>query len=93
VASEVKYTKHFLSKLEDIFAESEYSLRYEKGQFKSGYCILKDTKIAIVNKYYTLEGKINCLIEILRTIEIEWQALGEKNQTLYLELSQTKLEL
>ena len=93
MASEVKYTKHFLSKLEDIFAESEYSLRYEKGQFKSGYCILKDTKIAIVNRYYTLEGKINCLIEILRTIEIEWQALGEKNQTLYLELSQTKLEL
>lgn len=93
MASEVKYTKHFLSKLEDIFAESDYSLRYEKGQFKSGYCILKDTKIAIVNRYYTLEGKINCLIEILRTIEIDWQALGEKNRTLYLELSQTKLEL
>lgn len=93
MATEVKYTKHFLSKLEDIFAESDYSLRYEKGNFKPGYCILNDAKIAIVNKYYTLEGKINCLVEILRTIDIDWHALGEKNQSLYQELSQTKLEL
>ena len=52
----VRYTKQFLSKLEDIFAESDYVLRYEKGSFKSGYCLLHDTKIAIVNKYYTTEG-------------------------------------
>ena len=93
MTSEVKYTKHYLNKLEDIFAESEYSLRYEKGNFKPGYCILKDSRIAIVNKYYTLEGKINCLIEIIKAIEIDPQALGNKNQSLYLELSQTKLEL
>ena len=53
----VRYTKQFLGKLEDIFAESDYILRYEKGNFKSGYCVLKDTRIAIVNKYYTVEGK------------------------------------
>lgn len=89
----VKYTKHFLNKLEDIFAESEYQLRYEKGNFKSGYCILKDTKIAIVNKYYTTEGKINCLIDILKSVEIDQKQLSEKNSKLLLELSQTSLEL
>jgi hypothetical protein len=31
---------------------------------------LNSRKIAIVNKYYSLEGKINCLIEMLREIEI-----------------------
>lgn len=89
----VKYTKHFLNKLEDIFAESEYQLRYEKGNFKSGYCVLKDTKIAIVNKYYTTEGKINCLIDILKSVEIDQKQLSEKNSKLLLELSQTSLEL
>jgi len=89
----VKYTKHFLSKLEDIFAESDYLLRYEKGNFKSGYCILKDTRIAIVNKYYTTEGKINCLIDILKSIEIDQKRLSDKNARLLLELSQTSLEL
>lgn len=89
----VRYTKQFLSKLEDIFAESDYVLRYEKGNFKSGYCILKDTRIAIVNKYYTTEGKINCLIDILKSIELDQKKLSDKNAKLLLELSQTTLEL
>ncbi|MFT6873277.1 MAG: hypothetical protein ACJAVN_002297 [Roseivirga sp.] len=89
----IRYTKHFLNKLEDIFAESDYVLRYEKGNFKSGYCLLNETRIAIVNKYYTTEGKINCLIDIIKSIEIDQASLSEKNSNLLMELSQTTLEL
>jgi len=90
---EVKYTKHFLNKLEDLFSETEYQLRYEKGSFNSGYCILRNTKMAVVNKYYTTEGKINCLLDILRSIQVDINVLGEKNRKLYLGLSQTAIEL
>lgn len=89
----IRFTKQFLGKLEDIFAESDYILRYEKGNFNSGYCLLNDTKIAIVNKYYTVEGKINCLLDILKEIDINTSGLSEKNQALFSELSQTSLEL
>ena len=47
----IKYTNQFLVKLEDLIAESDYFLRYEKGNFKSGYCLLHDQKIIIVNKF------------------------------------------
>ncbi len=90
---QVKYSKPFLNKLEDIFAESDYVLRYEKGNFQSGYCLLKDTKIAIVNKYFPLDGKINALLEIIKSIEIDPKRLSEKNRALLLELTQTKLEI
>lgn len=90
---QVKYSKPFLSKLEDLFAESDYILRYEKGSFHSGYCLLRDTKIAIVNKYFPLDGKINALLEILRSIDIDPKSLSEKNRTLLMELNQTKLEI
>ncbi|KYG71619.1 hypothetical protein EV198_2125 [Roseivirga ehrenbergii] len=89
----IRYTKQFLSKLEDIFAESDYILRYEKGSFKSGYCLLHDTKIAIVNKYYTTEGKISCLIDILKSVQIDKSKLNEKNRKLLMELSQTEIDL
>ena len=89
----VKYSKPFLNKLEDIFAESDYVLRYEKGNFHSGYCVLRETKIAIVNKYFPLDGKINALLEILKSIEIDPKKLSEKNRALLLELTQTKLEI
>ena len=83
---ELKYTRPFLNKLEDIFAESDFVLRYEKGNFKAGYCLLKDMKVAVVNKYYSLEGKINCLYDILRTIAVDESRLSGKNLRLYLEI-------
>lgn len=87
----IKYTTTFLAKLEDIIAESDYILRYEKGNFKSGYCVLKDQKIIIVNKFYTTEGKINALLEILRSVTLDTARFSEKSQALYSQLLQTEI--
>jgi hypothetical protein len=87
---QVKYTNHFLHKLEDVFSESEYILRYEKGNFKSGYCIMQSNKIAIINKYYPTEGKINCLIDILKNIDLNLEQLSEKNRRFMLDLLETE---
>lgn len=82
-----------MHKLEDLMAETDFILRYEKGNFKSGYCILSETRIAVINKYYSIEGKANCLIDIIKSIEIDPAKLSEKNQKLFTELSQTELKL
>ncbi|MDB5258773.1 MAG: hypothetical protein JWM14_3468 [Chitinophagaceae bacterium] len=84
---EVKYTQNFLNKLEDVFAESDYILRYEKGNFNSGYCLLKETKIAIINKYFPLEGKVNSLIEILKQITLDDAKMSDKNKKLYQDIT------
>lgn len=90
---QIKYTSHFLSRLEDLFSESDYILRYEKGNFHSGYCLLKEDKIAIVNKYFPLEGRINSIIEILRSIQLDQTRLSEKNKTLFREINQMEFKL
>lgn len=89
----IKYTNQFLTKLEDLIAESDYILRYEKGNFKSGYCLLKEQKIMIVNKFFTVEGKINALLDILKNLELDTTRFSEKNLKLYDELSQAELKL
>ncbi len=89
----VKYTKHFLDKLENLFANSEYILRYEKGNFKSGYCILNDSKIVIINKYFPLDGKINALIDILSELQFNPADFENKSDQDFLEkLGQTTLK-
>ena len=90
---DIKYSKHFLNKLEDVFSESDYILRYEKGSFKSGYCIIRDTKMVVVNKFYSLEGKINCLIDILKTIDFNTDRLNPKNLKLYQEIREVSWNL
>jgi len=89
----IKYTKHFLDKLENLFAETEYMLRYEKGNFKSGYCVLNESKIVIVNKYFPLEGKINALVDILIELNLNPQDFSSKsNQDFLTEIRQTHLK-
>lgn len=90
---QIKYTNSFLNKLEDVFSESDYILRYEKGNFKSGYCVLKDQKIVIINKFFDTEGKINCLVDLVKNLDLDSKAFSDKNKSFYLELKQTQLAL
>ena len=89
----IKYTNQFLTKLEDMIAESDYVLRYEKGNFKSGYCLLRDQKIMIVNKFFATEGKINALLDILKIVVLDMTRFSEKNLKLYEELTQAEIQI
>lgn len=89
----IKYTRQYLARLEDLIAETDYMLRYEKGNFKSGYCVLNETKIIIINKYYAIDGKINCLLDIIKNVGLDTSSLSEKNRKLYHELTQISLQI
>jgi len=80
----LKITKKFQVKLENILKSQEYKIRFEKGNFKSGYCIIKDKKVVVINKYFSMEGKINALIEIIKSIEIS-KKLCTKNDIIILK--------
>jgi len=82
----IKYTKHFLKKIEDLFKELEYTIRYERGNFKSGYCIVEDKQIAVINRFFEVEARINVLLEILGNVEMDASNLDEKNAALFKQL-------
>ena len=81
-----KYTKYFLSKLEDLLGEMEFTVRYEKGHFQSGYCIVEDRKIVVVNKFYDTEARINCLLEVIDKQEYTPSDLSEEGQKTFKKL-------
>ena len=78
-----KYTTNTLKKIEDLYKEAGYVVRYEKGNFNSGYCILENKKVVVVNKYFTTEARINCLVDILGNIEVDKAGLSETSRTMY----------
>lgn len=79
----IKYTPKFLTDLENVFKEAGYPVRYEKGNFHAGYCVLHQQKIIVINRYFALEGKINALMEILRSVNWSFEGLSNKAQELY----------
>jgi|GEM_PF-553769 len=67
--SMIKYTPQYLQKLEDLLKENNYTIRNEKGNFKSGYCILDFKRVIVINKFSTIESRINAMIEILKELD------------------------
>lgn len=72
----MKHTKSTLDKLEQLLREQDYSVRYEKGNFNSGYCIVEQSKIIVVNKFFDTAGRINILLDILSTILVMEESLS-----------------
>ena len=86
----MNYTKHQLQKIEDLLVEVGYQVRYEKGSFQSGYCLVENRKIAIVNKFFETEGRINTLLDIIDKIEINTEGVSEKSQKVLKEIQKAK---
>lgn len=82
----MKYTQTTLDKLEAILEESGYIVRYERGTFQSGYCILEEKKVVVLNKFLSLEGRINTLVELIPQISITFDMLTAESQKRYEEL-------
>lgn len=78
-----RYTQSYLTKLEDLFKNAGYKVRYEKGNFKSGYCILEDKKVIVINKFVEVETKINFFMNIVEEVKINVEELDEENQQIY----------
>ncbi|MGB3618733.1 MAG: hypothetical protein WBA12_11490 [Catalinimonas sp.] len=85
----MKYTRPVLKKLEQLFETVGYQVRYEKGQFRSGYCVLKERRVVVVNKFFPLEGRIRCLLDLLPELRIDPQNLpaAQRDWLLHLERS------
>lgn len=82
----MKYTQHTLDKIEKLIEEGGYVIRYERGTFQSGYCILQLKKVVVLNKFFQTEGRISTLIDLLPQLDIHFDALTLESQKLYEEL-------
>lgn len=79
----MKYTQTSLDKLEAIPEQAGYVLRYERGTFQSGYCILEERKVVVLNKFLQTEGRINTLLDLIPQLAIDTELLTEESKKLY----------
>ena len=82
----IKHNLAFQKKIEDILHEGGYVVRYEKGNFNSGFCVLEKKRVVVINKFHPLDAKINSLIEILSIVDLDMSGLSEASAKLLQEL-------
>ena len=82
----MKFTQSYLDKLEDVLGESDYTVRYERGTFQSGWCLLEQKKIVVLNKFLDVEGRINTLLDLIPQVQINFDKLTLESQKLYQQI-------
>ena len=87
----MKLTQTTLNKLEDILGDSEFMVRYERGNFQSGWCLLELKRIVVLNKFLNLEARINTLLELIPLLDIQFDKLTHDSQKLYEEVKRLSL--
>lgn len=83
----MKYNQTSLQKLERLLTEAGYILRYERGNFQSGYCILEEKKVVVLNKFLQTEGKVQTLTDLIPLVNLNIDKLTDESQKIYLSLT------
>ncbi len=89
----LSYTKHTLEKLEQILEILHYTVRYDKGNFKTGACVLENSKIIVINKFSSAESRVISIVNLLNTIEMQNQLLTDKQQQFINSLTKSQLQV
>ena len=60
-----------LQDLKQLAHEMGAKVRFERGDFKGGYCILREDKTIVINKLSTLQKKVMILTAALKDLGIK----------------------
>jgi len=52
-----KEFEEIIQELRSVANQLGASVRFEKGDFKGGYCLLKESKVVVINKMLTFSAK------------------------------------
>lgn len=84
--------KEFESLLDDLKSLANQmgaSVRFERGDFKGGYCILKESKVIVINKLATLQRKVTTLAAALNELGVDKVYLPPKLREIIEEMDQS----
>ncbi|MBI1939540.1 MAG: hypothetical protein HYS25_15630 [Ignavibacteriales bacterium] len=66
-----KEFENILQDLKQLASQMGAKVRFEVGDFKGGYCIIKEDKIIVINKISPLQKKVMILTSALKDLGIE----------------------
>jgi hypothetical protein len=84
-----KEFEDILQDLKTLAAQLGASVRFEKGDFQGGYCILKESKVIVVNKMTNLQRKVMILSAALKELGVDKIYLTPKIREIIDEMAET----
>ena len=88
--SSVATDKRRLSDLEELYKAAGYVVRYERGHFRAGHCLVHERRVVVVNRFFDTTARIQKLSDLAAELDFTKAQLTEVQQVLLKKL-QTKV--
>jgi hypothetical protein len=85
-----KEFEEIIQDLRSVTNQLGASIRFEKGDFKGGYCLLKESKVIVINKNANLQRKAIILSAALKELGVDEIYINPKMRELIEEMSKVK---
>lgn len=85
-----KEFEEIIQDLRSVATQLGAAIRFEKGDFKGGYCLLKESKVIVINKNANLQRKAMILSAALKELGVDDIYLNPKIRELIDEMSEGK---
>jgi len=83
-----KEFEEVLQELKSVADQLGASVRFEKGDFKGGYCIIHEKKVIVINKFANLQKKVMILSAALKELGVESIYLSPRVREIIEEMSE-----
>jgi len=84
-----KEFEELFEELKALSAQLGAVVRFEKGDFKGGYCLLKESKFIVINKGAALQRKVIILSMALKELGVDQVYLSPRLREIIDEMAET----
>jgi hypothetical protein len=84
-----KEFEEIIQDLRSLASQLGAEVRFEKGDFKGGYCLLKESKVIVINKMANLQRKAMILSMALKELGVDEIYLTPRLREIIDEMSET----
>lgn len=85
-----KEFESILADLKSLATQMGASVRFERGDFKGGYCILKENKVIVLNKLTSTQRKVMTLSAALNELGVDSVYLPPRLREIIEEMDEAK---
>jgi hypothetical protein len=85
-----KEFEEIIQDLKSLALQLGAEVRFEKGDFKGGYCLLKENKVIVINKMMNLQRKVMILSAALKELGIDRIYLNPRMREIIDEMAEMK---
>ena len=85
-----KEFEEIIQDLKNLASQMGAEVRFEKGDFKGGYCLLNESKVIVVNKMANLQRKVMILSMALKELGIDKIYLTPKLREIIDEMAEVQ---